>query len=73
MNTCDDCNTNCKHIEECLGEGVKFERLRRVTGYLSGGGIERMNNAKQAEVNDRMTATDRVESYYTTKPHKHQV
>lgn len=65
IESCDDCNTNCKYLNECLGEGVKFERLRRVTGYLSGGGIERMNNAKQAEVNDRMTSTQRVESYHS--------
>ena len=49
---------------ELVGKGVKFERLRRVTGYISGRGIDGMNNAKQAEVRDRMTSTKRVESYY---------
>lgn len=39
---------------ELIGKGVKFERLRRVTGYLSGRGIDGMNNAKQAEVRDRV-------------------
>ena len=36
-----------------IGEGVKFERVRRITGYLVGG-VERFNNAKRAEVADRV-------------------
>ena len=40
--------------QRLLGEGVKFQRLRRVTGYLSGRGIDGMNDAKQAEVADRV-------------------
>lgn len=36
-----------------VGEGVKFERIRRVTGYLVGT-LDRFNNAKRAEVNDRV-------------------
>jgi hypothetical protein len=36
-----------------VGEGVKFERIRRVTGYLSGD-LSRFNNAKRAEVADRL-------------------
>ena len=36
-----------------LGEGVKFERIRRITGYLVGT-VERFNNAKRAEVRDRV-------------------
>ena len=35
------------------GEGVGFERIRRITGYLVGT-IDRFNNAKRAEVNDRV-------------------
>ncbi len=35
------------------GKDVKFERIRRVTGYL-GGSIERFNNAKSAEERDRV-------------------
>lgn len=35
------------------GEGILFERIRRITGYLVGD-YRRMNNAKQAEVNDRV-------------------
>ena len=36
-----------------VGEGVKFERIRRVTGYLVGT-LDRFNNAKRAEVHDRV-------------------
>ena len=35
------------------GEGVKFERIRRVTGYLVGT-LDRFNDAKRAEVNERV-------------------
>ena len=34
-------------------EGVGFERIRRITGYLVGT-LDRFNNAKKAEVNDRV-------------------
>ena len=37
-----------------VGEGVKFERIRRITGYLVGT-LDRFNNAKKEEVNDRVT------------------
>ena len=37
-----------------VGEGVKFERIRRITGYLVGT-LDRFNNAKKSEVNDRVT------------------
>lgn len=36
-----------------VGVGVKFERIRRVTGYLVGT-LDRFNNAKRAEVQDRV-------------------
>ena len=36
-----------------IGEGVKFERVRRITGYLVGT-LDRFNNAKKAEVLDRV-------------------
>ena len=35
------------------GEGVGFERIRRITGYLVGT-IGRFNNAKRAEEHDRV-------------------
>ncbi len=37
----------------CMGEGVKFERIRRITGYLVGT-VDRFNNAKKAELQDRV-------------------
>jgi ribonucleoside-triphosphate reductase len=40
-----------KHTK--LGQGVKFERIRRITGYLVGT-LERWNNAKKAEEKDRV-------------------
>ena len=36
-----------------IGEGVKFERVRRITGYLVGT-MDRWNNAKFAEERDRV-------------------
>lgn len=36
-----------------IGEGVFFERIRRVTGYLTGS-LERWNDAKKAEEKDRV-------------------
>lgn len=35
------------------GKGVKFERIRRITGYLVGT-IDRFNDAKKAEEKDRV-------------------
>ena len=40
--------------KKVVGEGVKFDRIRRITGYLVGT-LDRFNNAKTAEVNDRVT------------------
>ena len=36
-----------------IGECVKFERIRRITGYLVGT-VDRFNDAKRAEVRDRV-------------------
>ena len=36
-----------------IGQGVKFERIRRITGYLVGT-LERFNDAKRAEERDRL-------------------
>ena len=43
------------HADEngIVGKGVKFERIRRVTGYLVGT-LDRFNDAKKAEVHDRV-------------------
>lgn len=39
-----------------LGEGIKFERIRRITGYLTGT-TDRWNDAKQHEEHDRVKHT----------------
>ena len=100
MNSCDECNSKCKYLQDCLdshynemlrrcnvdiqdktetspevprnandeqyGEGVKFERIRRCTGYLSGDYQTRFNDAKKAEVEDRMSSSSfrRTEQYH---------
>ena len=43
-----------KKSKKTVGEGVGFERIRRITGYLVGT-LDRFYNAKKAEVNDRVT------------------
>lgn len=39
--------------EKKVGEGVGFERIRRITGYLVGT-VDRFNNGKRAEEHDRV-------------------
>ena len=39
-----------------VGEDVKFDRIRRITGYLVGT-TDRFNNAKRAEERDRVKHT----------------
>ena len=36
-----------------VGEGIGFERIRRITGYLVGT-VDRFNNGKRAEEHDRV-------------------
>ena len=38
---------------EKLGKNVKFERIRRITGYLVGT-MDKWNDAKKAEERDRV-------------------
>ena len=40
-------------MKKIVGEGEKFERIRRVTGYLAGD-VSRFNNGKRAEERDRV-------------------
>ena len=42
-----------KSNNEKLGNGVGFERIRRITGYLVGT-MDKWNNAKRAEERDRV-------------------
>lgn len=39
--------------QKTAGAGVKFERIRRITGYLVGS-LERFNDAKRAEERARV-------------------
>jgi ribonucleoside-triphosphate reductase len=39
--------------ERKRGKGVKFERIRRITGYLVGT-LDKWNDAKKAEEKDRV-------------------
>lgn len=39
-----------------VGEGVEFESIRRITGYLVGT-VDRFNNGKRAEEHDRVKHT----------------
>lgn len=43
----------CSGSEPLIGEGVGFERIRRITGYLVGT-VDRFNNGKRAEERDRV-------------------
>ena len=45
-----------KESKKMVGEGVGFERIRRITGYLVGT-VDRFNNAKRAEEHDRVKHT----------------
>ncbi len=46
-------NTKKNTTPELIGEGVGFERIRRITGYLVGT-LDRFNDAKRAEEKDRV-------------------
>ena len=57
---CERCNVeyepsanNTEQIDATYGEGVGFQRLRRITGYLVGD-VSRWNNGKKAELQDRV-------------------
>ena len=40
-------------VDGMIGQDVRFERIRRITGYLVGT-VDRFNNAKRAEEHDRV-------------------
>lgn len=52
--------------ETQIGEGVPFERLRRITGYISGDYVKSFNDAKKKEVEDRIASNtyNNVEHYH---------
>ena len=45
-----------KSNNEKMGQGVGFERIRRITGYLVGT-MDKWNDAKRAEERDRVKHT----------------
>lgn len=49
-----------------VGEGVGFERIRRITGYLVGT-LDRFNNAKRSEERDRVKHSARYGKNYDCK------
>lgn len=46
-------NGEMTNSKKKVGEGIGFERIRRVTGYLTGT-IDRWNDSKKAEERDRV-------------------
>ena len=46
-------NPSIPNGEVLAGAGIKFERIRRITGYLVGT-LDRFNNAKRAEESERV-------------------
>ena len=46
-------NKVVKNVNGQVGEGIGFERIRRITGYLVGT-LDRFNNGKRAKVEDRV-------------------
>ena len=46
-------NKQTKETKTTIVEGVEFERIRRITGYLVGT-VDRFNDAKRAEESDRV-------------------
>lgn len=46
-------NEEVKSDKKVVGEGVSFERTRRITGYLVGT-LDRFNNAKRSEEKERV-------------------
>lgn len=45
-------NNYLRVVDGKVGKDVRFERVRRITGYLTGD-ISRWNNGKAAELRDR--------------------
>ena len=44
---------NIQNENQKLGQGIGFERIRRITGYLVGT-MDKWNDAKRAEERDRV-------------------
>lgn len=46
-----------------IGLGVNFERIRRITGYLTGS-VDTWNNSKRAELADRVNHSSGLEERF---------
>ena len=46
-------NTGEEYRERLKGKGIRFDRIRRITGYLVGT-MDKWNDAKKAEERDRV-------------------
>lgn len=49
-------DSSIKPTQKEMGKGVKFDRIRRITGYLVGS-MDSWNNGKKAEEQDRVKHT----------------
>lgn len=47
------CEVDGHYVNLWYYDKIPFERIARITGYLSS--VDRWNNAKKAELNDRVT------------------
>ena len=55
------CKSCFLKARKLIGQGVIFDRTRRITGYLVGS-LERFNNAKRSEERDRVKHGTEAES-----------
>ena len=55
------CNLSSLYGHTMVGKGIKFERIRRITGYLTGS-VDRWNTAKRSEEQDRIKHTMEVQN-----------
>lgn len=53
-----------------MGKGVKFERIRRITGYLVGT-LDKWNDAKKAEERDRLKQRCHRQSHRKENDYEH--
>ena len=56
--------------EKLIGVGVRFKRIRRITGYLVGT-VDRFNNVKRAEVRDRVAHLKVSPEAHNETPSRH--
>ena len=57
-------------VNGIAGKGIRFERIRRITGYLVGT-VDRFNNVKRAEVRDRVAHLKVSPEAHNETPSRH--